>query len=98
MNIGAITAIEAGAPLSVTESVRASASASFGSMVDQAVNQLNEKLMTSQVDLQNLALGDAQNLHEVMIRMEESRLAFQVALQVRSRVLDAYQEVMRMQI
>jgi len=98
MNIGALTAIEAGAPLSMPESARVPASTSFGSMVDEAVNQLNEKLMTSQVDLQNLALGNVQNLHEMMIRMEETRLAFQVALQVRGRVLDAYQEVMRMQI
>jgi flagellar hook-basal body complex protein FliE len=48
--------------------------------------------------LQQLATGDAQNLHQVMIRLEESRLSFQLLMQVRGRLLDAYQDVMKMQV
>lgn len=71
---------------------------SFGNMVSQGLAQVNEQLQTSQADLQALATGDVQNLHQVMIRMEESRLSFQLMLQVRNRLLESYQDIMKMQI
>ena len=70
----------------------------FGRMVSEGLHALDAQLKTSQADLQQLALGETQNLHEVMIRLEESRIAFQLMLQVRNRVLEAYQDVMKMQI
>ena len=70
----------------------------FGRLVSDGLVEVNRRLMASQVDLQALALGDTRTLHEVMVRLEESRLALQLMLQVRSRVLEAYQEVMRMQV
>ena len=71
---------------------------SFGRMVADGLQKLNQELKASQADLQGLALGETRNLHEVMVRLEESRIAFQLMLQVRNRVLEAYQEVMRMQV
>ena len=76
----------------------ASGTASFGHMVTQGLNRVNEQLISSQVDLQGLALGNVQNLHQVMIRLEESRISFQLMMQVRNRLLEAYQDVMKMQI
>jgi flagellar hook-basal body complex protein FliE len=70
----------------------------FGAMVSQGLEAVNRDLMTSQVDLQQLATGNAQNLHEMMIRLEEGRLSFQLLMQVRGRLLEAYQDVMRMQV
>lgn len=70
----------------------------FGQLVTDGLQNLNEQLKASQADLQALALGETQNLHEVMVHLEESRIAFQLMLQTRNRVLDAYQEVMRMQV
>jgi len=74
------------------------ASLPFGRLVSEGLQALDTQLKTSQADLQQLALGEAQNLHEVMIRLEESRIALQLALQVRNRVLEAYQDVMKMQV
>jgi flagellar hook-basal body complex protein FliE len=54
--------------------------------------------MTSQVQLQQLAAGAPVNLHQVMIGLEESRMSFQLLMQVRNRLLEGYQEVMRMQV
>lgn len=70
----------------------------FGSMVEKALGEVNQQLLTSQTDLQQMAVGEVQNLHQVMIRLEESRLSFQLMLQVRSRLLEAYQDIMRMQV
>ena len=105
MNIEAIQSLgmqdEVGpvAPLpSVASGAAQGTQAPFGQMVTEGLQNLNEQLKTSQADLQALALGETQNLHEVMVRLEESRIAFQLMLQVRNRVLESYQEVMRMQV
>ncbi|MDP9933676.1 flagellar hook-basal body complex protein FliE [Variovorax paradoxus] len=74
------------------------AAGSFGQLVTNGIAQVNSQLASSQVDLQKLALGDAQNLHQIMINLEESRLSFQLMMQVRSRLLEAYQDIMKMPI
>jgi flagellar hook-basal body complex protein FliE len=70
----------------------------FGQLVSQGLQSVNQQLQTSQVDLQRLASGEAENLHHVMLKLEESRLSFQLMLQVRNRLLESYQEIMRMQV
>jgi flagellar hook-basal body complex protein FliE len=74
------------------------AAGTFGAMVSQGLSQVNEKLLGTQTDLQALATGDVQNLHQTMIRLEEARISFQLMVQVRARLLEAYQDVMKMQI
>ena len=71
---------------------------SFGQLMTHGLGRVNEQLLVSQTDLQALATGEVQNLHEVMIRLEESRIAFQLLMQVRGRLLEAYQDVMKMQV
>lgn len=71
---------------------------SFMQRVTEGMQEVNTQLLASQVDLQRLAAGDADNVHDIMVRLEESRIALQLMLQVRNRVLEAYQDVMRMQI
>jgi flagellar hook-basal body complex protein FliE len=85
-------------PRSAPAAAGAATGPSFGQLVSEGLQGVNQKLMTSQADLQQLALGEAPNLHEVMLRLEESRISFQLAMQVRNRLLEAYQEVMRMQV
>jgi flagellar hook-basal body complex protein FliE len=48
--------------------------------------------------LSDVATGQAGNLHQVMLRMEEARMQFELFVQMRNKVLEAYQEVMRMQV
>lgn len=85
-------------PLPASTELNINADKSFGHLVSQGLEQVNQQLLTSQADLQTLASGDMQNLHQIMIRMEESRLSFQLLLQVRNRLLESYQDVMKMQI
>ena len=72
--------------------------AGFSEMVTQGLDQVNAALLDSQVDMQRLAAGDVDNLHQVMLKMEQSRLSFQLMMQVRNRLLESYQEMMRMQV
>lgn len=84
------------APLS--DAPAAAPGKSFGDMVSHGLQQVDQQLQTSQVELQRLATGEATNLHQVMLRLEETRLSFQLMVQVRNRLLESYQEVMRMQV
>ncbi len=74
------------------------AGAGFGQMVSEGLSRLNGEILASQTDMQQVAVGDAQSLHQVMIRLEESRLSFELMLHVRNRVLEAYQDLMKMQV
>jgi flagellar hook-basal body complex protein FliE len=103
MNIEAIQGLAAHDEVAPLASARPAplevpAGPSFSERISGGLQELNGQLLATQGDLQRLAVGDVSNLHEVMVRLEESRIALQLALQVRNRVLEAYQDVMRMQI
>jgi flagellar hook-basal body complex protein FliE len=70
----------------------------FQSMVS-AIAELNQELQTGEQSLQRVAMGGGlDNLHQTVMGMERTRLTLQLLLQVRSRALDAYSELTRMQI
>ena len=62
------------------------------------VQSLNDQILTSEANLEKLATGEMNNLHEVMMSLEKAKLSFELALQVRNKLLEGYQEVMRMQV
>jgi flagellar hook-basal body complex protein FliE len=70
----------------------------FGAWLAGAVGRVNQDLARADQGLQQLATGEAQNLHQVMISLEEARVGVQLLVQVRNRLLEAYQDVLRMQI
>jgi flagellar hook-basal body complex protein FliE len=102
MNIEAIASLGVHDEIAPAAPIRSEAAAasgpSFMQRVTEGMQEVNTQLLASQVDLQRLATGDADNVHDIMVRLEESRIALQLMLQVRNRVLEAYQDVMRMQI
>lgn len=100
MNVAAIEAIGAmQAPtVQATQAAAGTAAPGFANWIEQEVSGLNTQLVTAEQGVQKLATGTAENLHEVMLQLEQARLAMQVASQVRSKVLEAYQDVMRMQV
>ena len=74
------------------------AGADFGSALKQAVGALGE--LSGKADASSLAMakGDPIDIHEVMLNTEQASLGFSMALQVRNKLVDAYQEVMRMSV
>ena len=74
------------------------AGADFGSALKQAVGARGE--LSGKADASSLALakGEPIDIHEVMLNTEQASLGFSMALQVRNKLIDAYQEVMRMSV
>jgi flagellar hook-basal body complex protein FliE len=71
---------------------------SFGEWFGSQLETVNAKVVASEKNLQALAAGETDNLHQVMLSLEEARLSFQLLAQVRTRLLESYQDLMRMQI
>jgi flagellar hook-basal body complex protein FliE len=97
----AIESVEFIAPLrdiATGESARSGAAPDFGPWLTQALGRVNSELVQADAGLQQLATGQTENLHQVMIALEEARLGMQLVVQVRNRLLEAYQEILRMQV
>jgi flagellar hook-basal body complex protein FliE len=70
----------------------------FASWFGSQLSQLNGKLQVADQGAQRLAAGEAGNLHQVMIDLEEAKLSLQLVMQVRNHLLDAYRDVAQMQL
>ncbi|WP_069649615.1 flagellar hook-basal body complex protein FliE [Caloranaerobacter ferrireducens] len=71
---------------------------SFGDFFKEALDKVNS--LQKDADRYNrlLATGQVDNIHEVMIASEKANIALQLTLSIRNKVIDAYKEIMRMQI
>lgn len=74
------------------------ASSSFAGVLDNLVQGVNAKQTAAAQALQDLQSGQNVSLHQAMIAMEEASVSFQLMVEVRNRLLDSYQELMRMQV
>ena len=71
---------------------------SFGGVVKEAITKVNELQTTADDLAARLASGDAVEIHQAMIAMQKASTALQFTVQVRNKVIEAYQEIMRMQV
>ncbi len=71
---------------------------SFGDVLKQSLDEVMNLQKTAGQKTQDLVTGDIQDIHEVMIAVEEASVAFQLTMQVRNQILRAYRELTRMQI
>jgi flagellar hook-basal body complex protein FliE len=70
----------------------------FGSMLTDAISGLNDSQNTASSDSVALATGKASDVTSVVTDVEKANLEMQLAVQVRNKAVDAYEEIMRMQI
>ena len=71
---------------------------SFASMLGQMVSEVNAQSAASSEAVSALQSGQNIPLHHAVIAMEEANVSFQLMVEVRNRLLDSYQEIMRMQV
>ncbi len=70
---------------------------SFKDTLKTAIDKVNDLQKESDKAIQNLATGKTDNVAEVMITSEKADIALKLMVQVRNKIIDAYQEIMRMQ-
>ncbi len=70
----------------------------FAEIFNNAMNSVNDLQIQSKELTEDLAAGRTDNIHEVLIAGEKADIALQLTMQIRTKILDAYSEIMRMQI
>jgi flagellar hook-basal body complex protein FliE len=86
-------------PSAVSAAVPATGSGeSFVSTLKDALAKINEAQSQADVSVQSLLTGQSTNLHETMIALQKADVSFQLMLQVRNKIVGAYEEIMRMQL
>jgi flagellar hook-basal body complex protein FliE len=84
---------QAVAPAALNEAIP-----SFQQALAGALQQTNQYSLQADAMVKKLATGEVTDLHKVMIAVEKAGLSLQMTMQVRNKMVEAYQEIMRMQI
>jgi flagellar hook-basal body complex protein FliE len=67
-------------------------------MLSRGINSVHNIQQEAKKSVEKAVTGDAQNIHDVVIAVQEANMAFQFAVRTRNKAIDAYNEVMRMNV
>ncbi len=70
----------------------------FGDLLKSALSETNRLQAESDLKSRALLAGESRNIHETMVAMEKAGIAFRFVNQVRNRAVEAYREILRMQL
>jgi flagellar hook-basal body complex protein FliE len=70
---------------------------SFGDVLKSAVNQVNQVNDSAAAQVNNLLQGGSSDMNDVMIAVEKADVSFQLMMQVRNKIVNAYQDIEKMQ-
>ncbi len=70
----------------------------FADIITNLVNDVNNHQQAADLGIREVHAGRARNLHDAMIAMEQAEISLRFMVQVRNKAMDAYREIMRMQV
>ncbi len=74
------------------------ANTSFGETLNQTMRDVNALQSEAGKAVQRMVSGEATDIHEVMIAVERAKTSFELLMEIRNKTIDAYREIMRMQV
>lgn len=103
INLNAVNSLSSlSAPLAgqtrASENAGATGDSSFGSTVRQAVESLDNSQKNAEQEVTRAVAGESPDLHQTIVALQAADLNFQFGLQVRNKLIGAYEEIMRMQV
>lgn len=72
--------------------------ATFSELLRNSVDQVNQLQTEADTAIKEMVAGRSKNLHETMLTVERADVSLKLMMQVRNKIIDAYKEVMRMQV
>ncbi len=97
MNISSITD-SLGSVVNKQNNINKVQDKSFDNMLKDAISEVNETQVEGYKAMEGIATGQVKNLQEAVQKIEEAELSLKLALEVKNKALNAYKEVMRMQV
>ena len=82
----------------ISPSTDSSSASSFGDTLNDAITKVNDMQKDADVKMQKIASGESNNISEVMVAAEKADIALKLMMSVRNKMIDAYQEIMKMQV
>lgn len=70
----------------------------FADVLKSTVEKVNDAQLQADQAVNDLHAGKAKNIHEVTIALEQADISLRLMVQMRNKAMDAYQEIMRMQV
>lgn len=70
----------------------------FGEALKEAINEVNDLQVKADQSINDLSTGKVKDIHETMIALQKADVSFQTLMQVRNKIVESYQEIMRTQV
>lgn len=70
----------------------------FGDFLSDSLEKASRQIKAADGQAQRMTAGEDVSIHETMIGLEKANISLQFMMQVRNKVMEAYQQIMRMQI
>jgi len=80
------------------QSPKAGGSASFSDTLKGFMSDVNNMQQKADESIKKMAVGEITDVHQVMSSVEEANVAFNMMMEIRNKVMDAYQEIIRMRL
>ena len=100
MAIGGIKSLGSIDPRAIygVEKTQSQVRPSFADQLQQALSEVDRLQVQREEMVEGMVTGEVTEVHDVMIAAKEAQLAFELLLEVRNKLLESYQEIMRMQV
>ena len=90
--------MDAGQTLPINSVIPSAPQESFGKVLSEAINKVDKLHQEASISAAKMVLGSDDYLHNTVLAYEKADLAFQLTVEVRNKLIEAYQEVMRIQV
>ena len=71
---------------------------SFGDVLENAIQEVSNLQQEAGAESQKLLTGNSQDIHSAMVALQKADVSFQMMMQVRNKLVSAYQEIMKTQV
>ena len=90
--------LSAKGPMPSTNPAQPSASASFGQMLKGSLDRVHRLQKEADASVSDLATGKQTDIHQTMIAVEKADVSFALLMQIRNKLISAYDKIMRMPV
>ncbi len=98
MDINSLSSLQNGKIDQKFEKAGQKSGTGFKDSFNNYVSEVNDLQVKAGESIENFATGKVENVHEVMIAMSKAEVSFKFMMETRNKLVDAYKEIMRMQV